>query len=122
MFFESIEDVENQVRRVDLKTESKIGRRKTQVDFYEFKSVQEIPPSNFTNQFGKDLLNQDVNDLSQLKWVFDGKKVSQEQLTTGMNKTIKEWNIPDNIKEKWLNDKRTEEMFKDELLSIFKVQ
>lgn len=26
-------------------------------------------------QFGKDLANPDVSDLSQLKWVFDGKKV-----------------------------------------------
>ena len=87
------------------------------------KSVQEIPPSNFTNQFGKDLLNQDVNDLSQLKWVFDGKKVSQEQLTTGMSKTIKEWNIPTEIKDKWIkDDDMTEDIFKNKLIDIFKAE
>ena len=86
------------------------------------KSVQEIPPYNFTEQFGKDLLKDKVNDLSQLKWVFDGKKVTQEQLVETMKKTFEEWNIPDNIKKKWINDKRTEEKFKTELLSVFKVQ
>ena len=77
---------------------------------------------NFIEQFSKDLLNDKVDDLSRLKWVFDGKKVTQEQLTEVMSKTIEEWKIPDNIKGKWLNPERTEEMFKGELLSIFKVQ
>lgn len=40
-----------------------------------FKSVKDVPPTNFLEQFGKDLANPDVSDLSQLKWVFDGKKV-----------------------------------------------
>ena len=67
-------------------------------------------------------LNKVEDDLSQLKWIFDGKKVTQEQLVETMGKTFEEWNIPDDIKKKWINDKRTEEKFKTELLSVFKVQ
>ena len=40
----------------------------------EFKSVKDVPPANFLEQFGKDLKNTDVSDLSQIKWIFDGKK------------------------------------------------
>ena len=86
------------------------------------KSVKDIPPANFLEQFGKDLKNSDVSDLSQIKWVFDGKKVSQQQLTDAIKETIDKWKVPEDIKRKWLNPERTEEMFKDELLSIFKVQ
>ena len=41
----------------------------------EFKSVKDVPPANFLEQFDKDLKNTDVSDLSQIKWIFDGKKV-----------------------------------------------
>ena len=41
----------------------------------EFKSVKDVPPANFLEQFGKNLANSDVSDLSQIKWIFDGKKV-----------------------------------------------
>ena len=88
----------------------------------EFKSVKDVPPANFLEQFGKDLKNTDVSDLSQIKWIFDGKKVTQQQLTDAIKKTIDEWKVPEDIKWKWLNPERTEEMFKEELLSIFIVQ
>ena len=48
--------------------------------------------------------------------------MTREQLVETMKKTFEEWNIPDNIKKKWINNKRTEEKFKTELLSVFKVQ
>ena len=35
----------------------------------------ELTPANFLEQFGKNLANSDVSDLSQIKWIFDGKKV-----------------------------------------------
>ena len=90
------------------------------------KSVQEIPPYNFIEQFSKDLLNDKVDDLSRLKWVFDGKKVTQEQLTEVMSKTIEEWNIPSDILTKWGYDGELE-MFKNEKLipnigNIFRVE
>ena len=88
----------------------------------EFKSVKDVPPANFLEQFGKDLKNTEVSDLSQIKRIFDGKKVTQQQLTDAIKKTIDEWKVPEDIKRKWLNPERTEEMFKEELLSIFIVQ
>ena len=40
----------------------------------EFKSVKDVPPANFLEQFSKDLKNSEVSDLSQIKWIFNGKK------------------------------------------------
>ena len=88
----------------------------------EFKSVKDVPPANFLEQFGKDLKNTDVSALSQIKWIFDGKKVTQQQLTDAIKKTIDEWKVPEDIKRKWLNPERTEDLFKEELLAIFIVQ
>ena len=42
--------------------------------YYEFKSVTNIPPKNFAEQFLKDL--EIADDLSQIKWYFDGRKIS----------------------------------------------
>ena len=36
--------------------------------YFEYKSVKNIPPENFDNQFVKDLQNKDVKKLSLLKW------------------------------------------------------
>lgn len=68
LYFEVVEDAVEKIRRVDLEVVS--GRNKI---FYEFKSVQKVPPSHFIDQFSKDLML--ASDLSQIKWVFDGKKV-----------------------------------------------
>ena len=40
----------------------------------EFKSVKDVPPANFLEQFSKDLKNSEVSALSQIKWIFNGKK------------------------------------------------
>jgi hypothetical protein len=42
--------------------------------YFEFKSVQNLPPSNFADQFIKDLNNPDITNLNQLKWMFDKAK------------------------------------------------
>ena len=55
----------------------------------EFKSVKDVPPANFLEQFGKDLKNTEVSDLSQIKWVFDGKKTPvnfKEKMLEEINK------------------------------------
>ncbi len=65
--FEFTEVTAGGVRRVDVR----VGNT-----FYEFKSVASVPPSGFATQFIKDMDLADVTDLSQLKWWFDGKKVS----------------------------------------------
>ena len=90
--------------------------------FYEFKSVKNIPPEHFFDQFGKDLLNNNVDKLSQLKWIFDGKKVTQTQLTEKMKETIENWDIPKEIKEKWIKKNLTENVFKKKLIDIFKAE
>ena len=89
----------------------------------EFKSVKDVPPANFLEQFGKDLKNTDVSDLSQIKWIFDGKKVTQQQLTDAIKKTIDEWKVPKEISDKWnFNDIEDVQTFKKQLLYIFKVE
>ena len=42
--------------------------------YFEFKSVQNLPPSNFADQFTKDLNNPAITNLNQLKWMFDKTK------------------------------------------------
>ena len=43
----------------------------------------------------KDLLNDDVKDLSQIKWIFDGKKIDKADLEALKNR-IKTLDIPEN--------------------------
>ena len=83
----------------------------------EFKSVKDVPPANFLEQFSKDLKNTDVSDLSQIKWIFDGKKVTQDELTNAVNKAIDK--LHDDIVQKW-NLKN--EKARKQLLDIFKVE
>lgn len=71
-------------------------------------------------------LNKVEDDLSQLKRIFDGKKVTQTQLTEKMKTAIKEWNIPDDILRKWGYEGKLQ-LFKDEKLypnidNIFKAE
>ena len=68
--FESQADVGSNVRRVDVVT---TGENNNSI-YYEFKSITHIPPKNFAQQFLKDL--EIANDLSQIKWYFDGRKIS----------------------------------------------
>ena len=83
----------------------------------EFKSVKDVPPANFLEQFGKDLKNSEVSDLSQIKWIFDGKKVTQDELTNAVNKAIDE--LPKEVIDRW--NLRNEQNRK-KLLDIFKVE
>ena len=82
----------------------------------------ELTPIYVLEQFGKDLTNSEVSDLSQIKWIFDGKKVTQEQLTEVMSKIIGEWNVPTKIKDKWIKGNMTEETFKNKLTDIFRAE
>jgi hypothetical protein len=56
--------------------------------------VKEVPPLNFNEQFVKDLLNKDVKKLSQIKWIFDGEKISKKDLEALKNR-IKTLDIPE---------------------------
>ena len=44
------------------------GREVGGCTYFEFKSVREVPPPPFDDQFVKDLQNKDVKKLSLLKW------------------------------------------------------
>lgn len=127
--FECVEHVgENgdKIRYVDMKTVEKTtdatGKTTEKTIFYEFKSVKNIPPEHFFDQFGKDLLNNNVDELSQLKWIFDGKKVTQTQLTEKMKEAIKEWDMPDAVLNKWGNLGYSKTKLKEEILNIFKAE
>jgi|GEM_PF-3402958 len=87
---------EGGIRRVDVR----IGNT-----FFEFKSVVAVPPSRFAEQFINDMRLGEVISLNQLKWWFDGKKVSTlpkqqflDQLETGLQNLTP--NLRDDIIEK----------------------
>lgn len=54
--------------------------------------------------------------------MFDGKKVSQEKLTTAIKDAIEKWEMPIKVKDRWVTKKLTEDAFKQKLLQIFKVE
>ena len=57
--------------------------------------MREVPPPNFNDKFVKDLLNDDVKDLSQLKWIFDGKKFPEGYDFKGkMEEAIRKMDMP----------------------------
>ena len=60
------------MRRVDVVV--RMGENSRPV-YYEFKSVKNLPPSNFAKQFLKDL--EIADNLDQIKWYFDGSKISR---------------------------------------------
>ncbi|WP_290806121.1 hypothetical protein [Flavobacterium sp.] len=51
--------------------------------FYEFKSVSNVPPGHFKEQFMKDLTN--ANSLDQVKWIFNGAKNPPDFRTNMIN-------------------------------------
>ena len=93
LIFESVEKAGETVRRVDVKMpDGNITR------YFEFKSVSEIPPTNFATQFVKDMQISDVSDLGQIKWLFDGKKVSSlENSVDDFINSLDEIDIPQSV-------------------------
>lgn len=47
--------------------------------YYEFKSVKNLPPKDFIQQFSNDLTRPNFN-IDNLRWVFDGKKIQSKDL------------------------------------------
>ena len=47
--------------------------------YYEFKSVTVLPPNRFVEQFSKDLSRPNFS-IDNLRWVFDGKKITRQDL------------------------------------------
>ncbi len=70
--FEETIATDTGIRRVDV-----VVREAGKKDiFYEYKSVSSVPPAGFKDQFAKDLANGNVTSVDQIRWKFDGKKVS----------------------------------------------
>ncbi|MCB0687130.1 MAG: hypothetical protein KDC53_11410 [Saprospiraceae bacterium] len=72
--FEFTEVTTGGVRRVDVRVNNGFNGNKDV--FFEFKSVQDVPPTGFATQFVKDLDLPEVDNLGQLRWWFDGNKIS----------------------------------------------
>ena len=80
--------------------------------------MKEVPPNNFDEQFVKDLLNKDVEDLNQLKWVFDGKKFPEGYDFKGkMKKAIEKMDMPKEALKKF--GARTEDELKNDIIKNF---
>ena len=71
--------------------------------YYEFKSITHIPPKNFARQFLKDL--EVAENLEQIKWYFDGKKISNLDKELFLEE-LEKVEIRRELIEKWINDSR----------------
>jgi hypothetical protein len=120
IIFESVEKIDEAtgtlIRRVDVKCISKGADGKSIATLFEFKSVQPpLPPSGFADQFIKDLRLTDVTSMDQLKWIFDGKKVSSLTKSDFITK-LDEANIPDDVIKKLVTSVKNP--VKDDLLDL----
>ena len=97
--FESQAYVGSNVRRVDVVT---TGENNNSI-YYEFKSITHIPPKNFARQFLKDL--EVAENLEQIKWYFDGKKISNLDKELFLEE-LEKVEIKRELIEKWINDSR----------------
>jgi len=95
--FESQAYVGSNVRRVDVVT---TGENNNSI-YYEFKSITHIPPKNFARQFLKDL--EIADDLSQIKWYFDGKKISTLNKELFLQE-LEKVEIKQELIQKWMKD------------------
>ncbi len=67
--------------------------------FYEFKSVKNVPPTKFAEQFMKDLDN--ANSLDQIKWIFNGSK-NPPDFKKNMLEAIDKLPLTDDLAKKFL--------------------
>lgn len=88
-------------RYVDLVDETMAAEKRK--IFYEMKSVAEVPPGHFKEQFMKDLSNSDITDLSQIRWRFNGEK-APDNFKENMMKAIDQLPLTDDLAKKLLKD------------------
>jgi hypothetical protein len=93
-------------RRVDVVVDVSDTKR----IFYEFKSTKDVPPYEFAAQFIKDLSI--ANDLDQIKWIFDGKKVTSLDKTKFLDE-LRKIDISNDVIKKWTGrDGKLDDMLK----------
>ena len=69
--FEVVENILGETRRYD----AIVGQRGSGTEkYFEFKSYNKVPPTDFAKQFINDLNNANITDLKQLEWLFDAAK------------------------------------------------
>jgi hypothetical protein len=95
-FEETMRAGEN-VRRVDVVVDAGETRR----IFYEFKPTATIPPQHFAEQFIKDLDLDGLDELSQIKWIFDGKKIASLNKEKFLDE-LRKADISNNVIKKWV--------------------
>ncbi len=66
---------------------------------YELKSVQNVPPQDFSKQFINDLSA--IDNLNQLKWVFDKKKIGSLNKQVFLDKLAQADNIDQEVLDKF---------------------
>ncbi|WP_335966824.1 fibronectin type III domain-containing protein [Galbibacter sp. PAP.153] len=93
--FEEILKTSENIRRVDVIDLSDVDN----FIFYEFKSVKDVPPGHFKEQFIKDL--EIAKNLDQIKWLFDGRK-APPNFKENMLKAIDELPLTDQLARKFL--------------------
>lgn len=78
----------------------------------------EVPPLNFNEQFAKDLLIDEVTNLNQLKWIFDGKKIPEGyDFKEKMKEAIEKMDMPKEALKKF--GARTEDELKNDIIKNF---
>lgn len=117
--FEETQRVGETVRRIDVMATNSV---RTKI-YYEFKSVETVPPTNFAEQFMKDLQLTDVDDLSQIKWIFDGSK-NPANFNKNMLDAIEKLPLTENLALKFVgrdNIIELRQMIKNSFNKIFKL-
>jgi hypothetical protein len=105
-FEETLKASEN-IRRVDVVMQDGTKAR----IYYEFKSVGTVPPEHFSAQFINDLNLPGVESLDQIKWIFDGSKVSSLDKVKFIDE-LRKANIPESIIIKWTRESDINEFYK----------
>lgn len=83
--------------------------------------MDKVPPTQFKEQFIKDLAREDVENLSQIKWIFDGKK-TPENFKKNMLDAIDKLPLTEKLAEKFINEKNVNNLrkyLKDNFETIF---
>lgn len=88
--------------------------------YYEFKSVKKVPPYDFNTQFIKDLSRDNVGDLSQIQWIFDGAK-SQPDFRSNLLNAVNDLSFSANILSKFgfTRNAQLRELISDNFEDVF---
>jgi hypothetical protein len=119
--FEDALKAGEKIREVDVAVK-KVGDAKR--IFYEFKSAKNLPPDNFADQFIKDLGLPEAENLNQIKWIFDGGKVTSLDKAKFLDE-LRKVDIAENVILKWTGGDDVNKLIKlidDNFNQIFSIK